>query len=276
MTYNILSIDVEEIFHAEYAKHMRISRQFEYRTPSNIPLILDFLKDLNVTATFFIVGELAEKFPETIKMISEEGHEIAFHGLYHEPLWRLTPKKFAKELRIFKSYYPNCIGFRAPSFSLNNSTRWALKVLKENGFLYDSSVFPAWSPLYGVPNAPIKPYKPSLSDLTVEDRNELLWEFPLTVCSILKLRIPAAGGFYLRFMPSIVKIAIRKLNNYQIPAIIFVHSWELDPYSPKLNLGLYKSFVTYYKIDKVSTLLEKLLKEFKFINFREYMELLGW
>ncbi|HLE75270.1 MAG TPA: polysaccharide deacetylase family protein [Candidatus Bathyarchaeia archaeon] len=279
MIKNILSIDVEEIFHAEYARNSK-NRNFTYRTLYNIPPILDVLKEQNVAATFFMVGELAEKFTDIVRMIKKQGHEVAFHSYDHKPLWEKDPEQLEIEIERFNNLLASitghkCLGFRAPSFSLDNTTKWAFGVLDKMGILYDSSVFPSWTPLYGVSGAPIKPYEPLKDDLASADNGGKLWEFPLTVYSFLGFRIPAAGGFYLRFMPSLLRKAIKKMNKLGAPAVIFVHNWELDSDTPKLKLNPYKSFVTYHNIGKTLKLVKGLLHDFEFTSFAEYMETSG-
>lgn len=270
MVENILSVDVEEVFHGEYTRQYK--QNLYYRTPDNIPPILKMLEEYNVKATFFIVGEIAEKFPEIINMVLEEGHEIAFHGWTHEPLWKLTPERFRREVKAFKKLHTGCIGFRAPSFSLNNKTKWALKILCEEGFKYDSSIFPTWTPLYGMYNAPTHPYHPSIADITKEDNSRLIAEFPLAVYKSFKFKVPIAGGFWLRLWNlDIIEKGIRKINNEGFPAVIYVHNWELDPETPRLKLNFYRSFVTYHHIDKTEKLLRNILKKFRFVNFANYM-----
>lgn len=273
---NILTIDVEELFHTDYARNSGKNER-KFRTPFSMPLILNLLKEFDTKATFFIVGELAERYRNTIKEIFDEGHEVAFHSYDHKPLRENSPEQLETEIERFNNLLMSitgerCIGFRAPSFSLDNKTLWALAVLEEMGILYDSSVFPAWTPLYGVSSAPVRPYKPSKGDLTVEDIDGKLWEFPLTVYSLLGLRIPAAGGFYLRFTPRIVQKAVKKTNKRGSPAVIYVHNWELDPETPKPRLNLYKSFVTYHNLAKTVELLKSLLREFQFTSFAEYLK----
>lgn len=276
---NILTIDVEELFHAEYVRNLTESRNVR-RTPFTIPKILELLDEHDTKATFFIVGEVAETSPDTVKEIIDKGHEVAFHSRDHVPLWNKEPDQVEQEIERFNDLLasiagPRCGGFRAPSFSLNNDTRWALEVVEKMGMLYDSSVFPTWTPLYGVSGALLRPYKPSKYDLTVEDVTGKLWEFPLAVYSLLGLRIPAAGGFYMRFVPDIIRRAVKKINKLGAPAVIFIHSWELDPETPKLRLDPYKSFVTYHNIEKTVRLLERLLHDFKFTSFAEYMKANG-
>jgi polysaccharide deacetylase family protein (PEP-CTERM system associated) len=270
---NILSIDVEEVFHGEYTRQYR--QGLCYRTPDNIPPILKILEEYDVRATFFMVGEIVEKFPEVINMILEKGHEVAFHGWAHEPLWKLTPERFREEVKAFKRLHANCIGFRAPSFSLNDKTKWALKILQEEGFKYDSSIFPTRTPLYGIYKAPLKPYRLSIDDplSESENNNSSLFEFPLTVYNFFGLKLPTAGGFWLRFWDiGLIRKSIEKMNSNGYPAILYIHNWEMDPETPRLNLNFYESFITYHNLDKVIKRLKKLLADYSFTNFLEYIK----
>ena len=271
MVENILSIDVEEVFHGEYTRQYR--QGLCYRTPDNIPPILKVLEEYNTKATFFIVGEIAEKFPEVISMILEKGHEVAFHGWTHEPLWRLAPKRFREEVEAFKKLHPNCVGFRAPSFSLNDETRWALKILQEEGFKYDSSIFPVWTPLYGTYKAPMHPYHPSLANIIEEDGDCLIIEFPLAAYKIFEIKIPIAGGFWLRLWNlDLVKRGIRKINEKGFPAVIYIHNWELDEKTPKINASILGRLQAYHNLNKAKQKLMSLLSEFNFTNFATHIE----
>ena len=262
---------MEEVFHGEYMQQY-CKQDFTYRTPYNIPEILSLLKEYEVKATFFIVGELAEKYPEVVKMIEEDGHEVAFHGWTHKPLWKLNAEIFRWELMKFKMFHSSCLGFRAPSFSLNNETKWALKILHEERFRYDSSVFPAWTPLYGVYKAPIHPYTPSLDDITKNSEDGSIIEFPLSVYEFLKFRVPIAGGFWLRFWNlGLIKRGIRKINKGGYPAVLYVHNWELDREVPKINAGILGKFQVYYNLKKAREKLLSLLKEFRFTSFIAYI-----
>lgn len=270
---NILTIDLEEWYHPEYVKSKAPTNK-EERVTRSLNSALQLLSEHNVNATFFVVGELAEKHSDMMETIRENGHEVAFHGYYHEPLWKLDTETFRLELRKFDSLARDkCIGFRAPSFSLNNKTKWALKVLEDAGYKYDSSIFPTKTPLYGVWMAPTRPYKPSYEDVAKEDDSEKLWEFPLLVYSLSGLRIPIAGGFYLRLFPvNLVKRAIKKANKRGAPAVLYLHSWELDPEMSRLRLGAYRSFVTYYNIEEVKKKFKCVLSDFEFVSFRNYIE----
>jgi polysaccharide deacetylase family protein (PEP-CTERM system associated) len=269
---NILTIDLEEWYHPEYVRDDAASSR-EDHSLQDLQESLELLEKHNTRATFFVLGEIAKKHPELIKRIERKEHEIAFHGYFHEPLSSKTAQTLQSEIDEFKAVLGrNCLGFRAPSFSLNNDTKWALDVLEKNEFKYDSSIFPASTPLYGVRKAPTRPYKPSHDNVSVEDKNTKLWEFPLHVSSYILLRLPMAGGFYLRFFPpNIIIRSIKKSNTNGFPAVIFAHTWELNPQIPKLKLGFYRSFVTYHNLDKTAARLDKVLSKFEFTSVQNYM-----
>jgi polysaccharide deacetylase family protein (PEP-CTERM system associated) len=275
MVKNILSVDIEEVFQTEYAQGATdVERTF--RTPLNISHTLDLFRENDLQATFFIVGNIAEKFKDTLRAIHSNHHEISFHSYDHVPLWKKTSSQLVTELTDFNSLLHSvtgctCKGFRAPSFSLDYSTIWALPALISSGIKYDSSIFPTWTPLYGVKNALKHPYKPSIHDLSKESFSLKIWEFPLTTYPILNLNIPASGGFYLRFSPRLIKQAIKHLNNKGLPAVLYFHNWELDPETPRLNPGILKSFITYYNLEKTKCFLQNLFSEFEFTSFSEYM-----
>lgn len=269
---NILSIDVEEVYHGEYMRRYYVTGK-EWRTPVNIPPLLEFLDDLKTKATFFLTGELAQKFPGIPELILRHGHEVAFHGWSHVSLRDESELTLRQESRDFKSMFPNCIGFRAPSFSLCRKTAWALRVLNEEGFVYDSSVFPALTPLYGLWRAPMHPYKPSLVNPADESGlKEGITEFPLAAYSLLGFRIPAGGGFWLRlFGPNLVVAAAARLNERGHPAVVYVHNWELDPLTERLDESFMRSFVTYHHLSHTRASLSHVLSSNRFTSFQNYL-----
>jgi len=270
---NILSIDVEELCHIYYATDKTENYQ---QTPLNIPPLLDLLDKHNVKCTFFIVGEIAEKHPHIIKLITSRGHEIAYHGYAHTPLKQENRQSFENELERFtqlvKSNGSSSIGFRAPTFILSKNPRWVFEALKENGYRYDSSVFPAKTQLYGLPKAPKTPYHPHFGNPEKRDDGNRIWEFPLLVYDFLGFRIPAAGGFYLRLYPNLVSKALKQINQSGHPGVIYVHNWELDPHTPRISINPFSSFVIYKNINKTMQNLESLLTKFNFTSFECYLE----
>lgn len=273
---NIISVDFEEWYHPEYVKD-KCPENKKDNAPQDLRKALDLLEKCKSEATFFVVGEIAQRYPEMIEQIRDNGHEVAFHGYDHEPLWKKSAETFRSEIKLFSSAVgKNCIGFRAPSFSLDNRSRWALKILEESGYKYDSSIFPAKTSLYGVPDAPLKPYKPSLSDLTIDDPDGKIWEFPLLVYPLSSFRLPVAGGFYLRFLPVRLMLkAIEKANKNGYPAVLYFHTWELNPETPKLKLGFYKTFVTYHNLKQTQAKLKRILAVSDFTGIGNFMEKSG-
>ena len=173
---------------------------------------------------------------------------------------------------IYSIIKEKSIRYRAPSYSINNETLWALDVLENEGYLYDSSLFPSKTPLYGIYNAPLTPYHPSSQNIVDRDSSRNLIEFPALVYSICGIRIPAAGGFFLRSLPvSLFDKAIKQINKKGFPGIITFHPWELDNRMPKLKLSLFESLVTYYNIDSTKKKIEYLLSNYNFISFRDYI-----
>jgi polysaccharide deacetylase family protein (PEP-CTERM system associated) len=167
------------------------------------------------------------------------------------------------------------IGFRAPSFSVNNSTKWALRILREHGFRYDASVFPIKTGLYGVPGAPLHPYRPSVEDIAKESQDLGLVEFPMTVFKF-GVNIPVAGGFYLRVLPlCFLKSALKRTAQTR-PVVVYVHPWETYRETPRVKgLPPFHRFVTYYGIDRALGKLERLMAELRFRPIREVLAAAG-
>jgi polysaccharide deacetylase family protein (PEP-CTERM system associated) len=284
---NALTIDLEDWYHPELVRQ---------RLPSSAPggnelrrtlierstqRLLGLLKERGIAATFFVVGEVAQQHPQLIQAIAEQGHELACHGMTHKPLWEMSADVFRGELDAFKAAMSEIVpqaeilGFRAPTFSLDNRTGWALDVLVEHGFRYDSSVFPVRTPVYGVGTAPLAPYYTSAQDIAVAHEMAELVEFPMTAWSLLGWRLPVSGGFYLRALPfRLVKYCLRQINR-QRPFAVYIHPWETSPDTPRLALPLAARFVTYYNIASMLPRLESLLDTFSFAPMRTVLQQLG-
>ena len=272
---NLLGIDFEDWYHPELVQKYVKDKKHEPRMFKGIDKILDMLRKNDTLATFFVVGELLESNPEIFDKIVENEHEIAFHTMYHtridSPDFKQSfPKEIAKfsELTNKKSK-----GFRAPTFSLNETSSWIIDSLSKFDYIYDSSVVPAKTDLYGLPNAQHGPYRIS-SDLLENDTTDgKLIEFPLLVTKFLGKKIPAAGGFYLRTLPMrVIKNAIRQYEKQGIPASFYIHSWELTPeHMPKIELPFKENFATYHNINKGYNRMDELLKQFEFTSFSNYI-----
>tara|TARA_B110000438_G_scaffold303743_1_gene366928 strand:+ start:3268 stop:4116 length:849 start_codon:yes stop_codon:yes gene_type:complete len=272
---NLLGIDFEEWFHPELIQKYIKKTDHELSVVNGIDKILELLTTHDTYATFFMVGELIESRPELIDKILDNGHEIGFHTMYHDRLDSMNNKqKFVEELKKFaKLTSKKSKGFRAPSFSLNNSSAWAIDALVENGYQYDSSIVPAKTKLYGMPNAELKPYKITSKDLEKNNENGKIIEFPLLTRKFFNYSIPVAGGFFIRLLPlRWIETAIKNNENKKIPSTFYIHSWELTPeYMKKIPLSKIDNFITYHNLEKTSRRLEKLLKKFEFTSFSRFI-----
>jgi len=272
---NLLGIDFEDWYHIELVQKYFKPEKPEPRITLSIDKILDWLQKNDTYATFFMVGDLLKHESQLLDKIINNGHEIAFHTMHHSRVdSSMNKDRFEKEIEQFAQLTSKkSRGFRAPSFSLNFTSSWLLDILEKNNYLYDSSVMPAKTRLYGLPNAETKPYKISSTSIEKNDPGGSLMEFPLLTTKILGKTFPAAGGFYLRFFPpKIIEHAIKKNEDKQIPSSIYIHSWELAPeFMPKLNMPFVDGFITYHNLQKAFTRIDSLLKKFKFTSFERFM-----
>jgi polysaccharide deacetylase family protein (PEP-CTERM system associated) len=271
---NALSFDLEEWYHPEAIRKSnlrfeRFSQVVEATTP-----LLNLLRQYQVKATFFTVGEVAEAHPHLIEHILNDGHELGFHGWSHDPLWALTPKSFTVEIERFLNWQQQTFpgvrspGYRAPTFSLDQTTAWAVRILYEHGFAYDASVFPARTWLYGTPEAPLYPYTMSFDNPAEVMENGLL-EIPMSIFPVGNLRIGFTGGLYLRALPfAIVKKLIQHTNNIGRAAVLYIHPWETYSHTPRLNLSPGGRFVLYHGLPSFEKL-EKLLQVFQFSTMQD-------
>ena len=270
---NILTIDVEDWY-----MDTDISAWSSYadRIVKSTQKILEILDERNTKATFFVVGYVAEHFPELIKDIKDRGHEIGTHGYSHTSIKKQTASEFEddllKSVRILEDITKDKIrGYRACEFSIDEKTSWAIDILKKNGLKYDSSVFPVKTYLYGVPDAPLYPYHITSSNIKVDSPEADFFELPLSVYKlpIVHKNIPVAGGFYLRFFPYwFIKHAMKKINKMGKPAVIYIHPWEFDPKQPRIKeLNWYH----YYNLSNTEKKFKRLLKDFEFTSIKEVL-----
>jgi polysaccharide deacetylase family protein (PEP-CTERM system associated) len=236
---NGLSIDVEEYFQVE-AVASRIAPEAWTAWPSRVEgatrHLLDLLAAADCRATFFVLGWVAERHRGLIRAIAEAGHEVACHGYHHQHIARLTPAALRADLGRAKAVLEDItgravVGYRAPTFSIYGRTLWALDVLVEAGFEYDSSIFPVHHDRYGEPRAPRRPY-------VIERPAGRIVELPPLTARVAGANLPLAGGGYLRLMPvGAMEWAIRRMNRSGAPAVVYLHPWETEPRQPRLPLG---------------------------------------
>jgi peptidoglycan-N-acetylglucosamine deacetylase len=272
---NALVIDLEHWYSNEFLTEYLPSEKVDQDLEAVMP-ILDLLDRYNVRATFAVLGTFAERHPELVKHIYDKGHELQSHAYSHKTLHELGKDAFEDEIK--RSIYllesitgQGPIGFRAPSFSIDNSTKWAFEILEKYGFKYDSSIFPIKTMLYGEPRAPVNIYIPSKDDVTKHDLEGNIIEFPMTVLNF-GINIPISGGFYLRVLPIwFLRLGIRHVNKKR-PAIVYIHPWETYPNTPRLKLPIFTRFLAYYGINTSLSKLEELLKEFNFSPIKEILK----
>tara|TARA_B100000029_G_scaffold261088_1_gene257417 strand:- start:4236 stop:5063 length:828 start_codon:yes stop_codon:yes gene_type:complete len=271
---HLLGIDFEDWYHPKLIKENIKDKQLEPTVIKGLDKILEFLRKHETYATFFVVGELLEYDPSILDKILENGHEIGFHTMHHNELTSMTKETFLNELEKFSHLTKNkSKGFRAPTFSLNSSTFWAIEALIKHNYTYDSSVIPAKSTMYGNPNAKSYPYKISKNSLDDEDSKGKIMEFPILVTKFLGKKIPAGGGFYLRTLPMrIIKNGINDYQKNEIPATFYIHSWELTPeYMPKLDLPTKENFITFHNVNKATEKMGSILQDYNFTSFERFM-----
>jgi len=271
---NIVSIDVEDWYHSslDLFKDSPIQHggKPEPSVVDNTLQALDLLSRTKNKATFFVLGTVAEHFPDIVKEILSRGHEVATHGYSHRLVYEMKPKELEDDLKISlghlsKAGCDRVLGYRAPYWSITKRSLWALEILSKLGFKYDSSIFPIKRGLYGIPDATPHPHRVS----------EDLWEFPPATVRFLGINFPIAGGGYLRLVPyRIVASAIRKSSGRQIRMFYF-HPYELDPTDVHLKHKVKSASTFAYwlqqKLGRGSNpnKLKRLLSEFRFTSVKE-------
>ena len=264
-----MTVDVEDYYHvAAFAKAIKPSewQNWPSRVEANTDKLLQVFADHQLKITFFILGWVAERHPQLVRRIQEQGHEIASHGYSHQLIYRQTPDVFraetAKSKHILEEITQNPItGYRAASYSITRNSLWALDILAELGFTWDSSIFPTRHDNYGIPGSPEEPYK-----IITSSGAELL-EFPLTTAKVLGQAIPAAGGGYFRQYPYALSrwLFQRASNNQTKPQIFYLHPWEIDPEQPRIpNASWFSNFRHYTNLSRCQPRLERMLKDFQF------------
>ena len=264
-----MTVDLEFWWCSEFLKGIDCEPLGDIIEPA-CHMVLDSLEESNVRATFFILGEVAERYPAVIEAIRDKGHEIANHGFRHTNVFDMTPEEFERDLKKSTALLQsiagvNPVGYRAPNFSFSPETVWPYTILEDNGYLYSSSVFPLKTRLYGIPQVPLAPYSPSQVDITVPGSPERIREFPATVVRLLGKRLPVSGGFYFRVLPvSLIRRSLECVLKSR-PASFYIHLRDLYPSVPRLKgLPPLARFFHYYGIDSSMKKFERLMARFNF------------
>ena len=264
---NAMTIDVEDYFHVSaFAGVVSPADwpRFESRVCRNTDRLLDLLGQADVTATFFVLGWVAERFPDLVRRIQAAGHELASHSYDHGLVYDKNPETVAADLRRAKQAIGDATGvavtgYRAPSYSVVDRSLWALDVLVAEGYAWDSSIYPIRHDRYGIPSWPRHVHH-------VQRPGGGLWELPGSTVRHFGTNMPMGGGGYFRLLPyGWTSAGIRRLNEREgHPAIFYLHPWEVDPDQPRLNASALSRFRHYRNLAQTESRLQRLLKEFRF------------
>jgi polysaccharide deacetylase family protein (PEP-CTERM system associated) len=264
---NVVSFDVEDYFHvAAFADRVDKSQwsSFPSRVEANTNKILEMLAIDAKLGTFFVLGWVAEQFPHLVRRIADAGHEVACHSLEHRYVYAMSPSEFRSDTRRAKQSIEDACGqsvrgYRAPSFSITKDSLWAIEILAELGFHYDSSIFPVVHPNYGMPKIPRFPF-------AISTKSGELVEFPLTTVDMGRLRSPMSGGAYLRILPYLyMSWGFGYLNKRENqPFCLYLHPWELDAEQPRMSGSLTSRLRHYIGLRGTQSKLARLLKEFEY------------
>jgi polysaccharide deacetylase family protein (PEP-CTERM system associated) len=267
----VLSFDVEEHHRIESAAGQHVDsalcEHYRERMIRSTEWILEQLAHQNIRATFFVLGQIAESLPGLVRSIHEGGHEVASHGWDHRRIHVMTIESFREDIRMSKDALEQAtgaavLGYRAPTFSIVRQTAWALDVLAEIGFLYDSSIYPVLHDRYGIVDAPNGPF------LARGLEREIL-ELPPASVRVVGIRIPIGGGGYFRLLPYSLMMQALAWSRSEPGAgatVLYFHPWEFDPDLPRLPLNPLSSFRTYVGIRHTRNRLSKLLPAFSFVR----------
>lgn len=277
---NAMSVDVEDYFHVSaFAKTVDRSdwERFPFRVADNTYRLLELFDNVGIRATFFVLGWVAERNPSLIRAISGAGHEIACHGYSHRLIYEQTVPIFRRETSRAKSVLEDLVqrpvnGYRAASYSITNRSQWALDVLVEAGFEYDSSIFPIRHDRYGIPGATRMPHR-----LKTPKGNDII-EFPLSTANLFGAPIPVAGGGYFRLFPyGLTRAGLLDINNREgRPFVFYIHPWEIDPEQPRIAAPWFSRFRHYNNLHRSLPRLRRLLSDFRFDTLESVLGNLGF
>jgi polysaccharide deacetylase family protein (PEP-CTERM system associated) len=272
---NAFTVDVEDYYQVS-AFANSVSKEewpsYESRVERNTRRLLDRLDEHAVKGTFFVLGWVAEREPALVREIFARGHEIACHGYSHDLVYNQSPEVFRGETLRAKGFLEDTLGqavngYRAASYSVTRRSLWALDVLVEAGFTYDSSIFPISHDRYGIASAPRLPFELELGG------GGSIREFPLTTVRLAGVSLPIAGGGYFRLLPyGWTRMGFRRVNARDgAPGVFYMHPWEIDPGQPRLNGSLLSRLRHYTNIDVCEARLTRLLTDFEWAPMGELL-----
>jgi polysaccharide deacetylase family protein (PEP-CTERM system associated) len=268
---NVVSVDVEDYFHAEVFSGV-VDRakwnSYSSRVEVNTRRLLEMLGKLNVHGTFFVLGWVAERFPGLVREIAAGGHEIACHSYWHRLIYKLEPAEFREDTRRAKDVIEQISGqrvegYRAPTYSVIDRSVWALDILSELGFTYDSSIYPIHHDRYGMPGAPRGPFR-------FQTPSGPMTEFPITTFRLAGHNMPVGGGGYLRLLPRLyTRMGLKSVQTEGLPIVVYIHPWEVDAEQPRLPVSLKSRLRHYTNLSRTFDRLQHVLEEGNYTSFRE-------
>ena len=267
-----LSFDMEEWFQTYAARRWYPQNQWDSmdsRTPETLNDILDLLRDHQAKATFFFLGWLLERHPELAQKIVREGHEIGYHGYHHLELSMQSRDNFCINIDRFRKLVdslsiPEPIGFRAPSFSVTSGTKWVVDEIVARGYKYDSSVYPMFRHRYGIPCAPLSPFE-------LEGEKSSILELPLASIQLFGVKVPAAGGAYMRFYPgSFHRMILRNISRTGRIPVLYFHPWEIDSFNISNRMNAFQRFRQHHNSGRKTTArLKRILRIYRGVTLCE-------
>jgi len=276
---NALTVDVEDYFHVAALApnvHRNSWNSRESRVVGNTQKLLAIFDEFDVRGTFFVLGWVAERYPQLVRDIAARGHEIACHGYSHRLVYEQSPEEFYQETQRAKNLLQEItgsavLGYRAASYSIVRESLWVLDILVELGFVYDSSIFPVRHDRYGIHDAERAPHR------MATPTGKSIVEWPLATARILGFRLPVAGGGYFRLFPyGLSRWGLASINRRELrPFVFYLHPWEIDPAQPRVSASWLSRFRHYTNLGKCEERLRRLLAEFRFSTARDGLAQLG-
>ncbi len=265
-----LSFDVEEHFQVSAFWSEARRQQWdthESRVENNTKKLVELLAQHDTKATFFVLGWVAERYPGLVKLLAEQGHEIASHGYGHELVTTQSPEQFRHDVRKAKCILEDLtgspvLGYRAPSFSITDESQWALAILIEEGYRYDSSMYDRF---HRSENA-----RGSSGIVQINTVAGVIWELSPSTLNVWGFQVPVAGGGYFRLFPyATSKTFLQRLERQGARLVMYLHPWEIDPEQPRMDGPWLSQFRHYLNLQKTQERLSRLLTDFRFGPMRD-------
>lgn len=259
------TVDVEDYFHVSaFSSCIRPDDwdHYDCRVEQSTRTVLQIAAETNTVGTFFVLGWVAERYPELVREIQSAGHEIGCHSQQHQLVYELGPDRFRADLRTSRDVLQQITGtpirlYRSPSFSVTRKSLWALPILAEEGFTIDSSIYPVRHDRYGIPDAPRQPF-------LYDTPSGAIAEFPGMVCNVGATNVPVGGGGYLRLLPWFVtERMLRQVRRQGRPLNVYIHPWEFDPQQPRIKASLKSRFRHYQNLSTTAPKIRAMLQQFR-------------